>query len=118
MIRIKNASVLSSLLSYRFHPKLVGIMEYVADKYGMMITEGFRPAKHPNDVHSTDPVRAIDLRFRFYEEATAYLIKDDLNNNWEYDVARPQMEVAIIHGDGDNKHFHIQVHSNTKKRRV
>jgi hypothetical protein len=115
-ISVKDPAVLSSILLHRFHPALVEIIGYVAGKYGILITEGYRLARHPNDVHATDPVRAVDLRYRLYEQKQAYEIMDDINNRWAYDPKRETMVVAIIHGDGDNKHFHVQVHPNTVRR--
>ena len=115
-IEIKNASVLSGLMNHKFHPKLTEIMAWMADQYGIVMTESYRAPLHPGDVHSTDPVRAIDIKSRCYESVHASQIRDKINNKWQYDPDRPHMQCAIIHDVGNGIHFHIQVHPMTIKR--
>lgn len=116
-IHIKNVEVLKGLMEHNFHPILIEIICAVASKYGIFITESYRDALHPGDVHSTDPVRAIDLRSWCYvSEGMAYKIRNWINAVWQYDPARPYLNVAIIHDVGKGIHFHIQVHPNTCRR--
>lgn len=115
-IEIKNSSVLAGLMLHKFYPALVEIIVWLADNYGMVMTESFRPARHPGDVHSTDPVRAVDIRSKCYDGDLAARIRDEINARWEYDSNRPQMKCAIIHDVGEGVHFHVQVHPNTTKR--
>ena len=116
MIELKDSYVLRGLMENKFDHVLIDIQCYVADKYGFLMTESFREKRHPGDVHGTDPCRGNDLRYRIYKQKLAYNIMDDINNKWEYDYKRPKKMCAVIHGEGGNKHFHIQVHPNTKER--
>jgi hypothetical protein len=115
-IEIKNSQVLAGLMQNKFHPQLTKIICWLADNYGLVMTESFRPARRPGDVHSTDPVRAIDIRSRCYDGELAGTIREDINNRWQYDSNRPSMQCAIIHDVGMGIHFHIQVHPNTSER--
>ncbi len=116
-IKIKDIEVLRGLMERSYHPLLIRIILYVANKYGIIITESYRKQRHKNDVHSTAPVRAIDLREWCYPEFKAQAIKNEINNKWEYDHKRPDMKVAIIHKvEGGTYHFHIQVHHKTRRR--
>ena len=65
-------------------------------------------------VHSTLPLRGVDLRCRVEEigEEIAAII----NELWEYDPDRPEMKCAMVHGEGGNMHLHLQVHPTTVKR--
>lgn len=115
-IEIKNSSVLYSLMMHKCLPILAEITVWLADTYGLVMTEFERPARHPGDVHSTDPVRAVDIRSKCYDGDQAARIRDEINGIWEYDSNRPQMQCAIIHDVGEGVHFHIQVHPNTTNR--
>jgi len=111
-ITIKNTSILMGLMSHSFHPILTDIICWVAELYGLVMTESYRPQRHSGDVHSTNPVRAIDLRSWYYDDAQA--LSGAINAKWQYDPKRPHMKVAIIHAiEGGAEHFHIQVHKNT-----
>jgi hypothetical protein len=119
VIRVKDTAVLRGLMEKRFQPMLVEVADYVAEKYGMVITESYREPRHPGDVHATDPVRALDLRSWCYEtQGTAKQIEADINSKWEYDPKRPgRYLVARIHKvAGGGLHFHVQVHDNTRRR--
>ena len=115
-IEIKNSSVLSGLMLHKFDRMLVEIVCWLADNHGLVMTESFRPALHSGDVHSTDPVRAVDIRSKCYDGDHAGKIRDEINAMWQYDSNRPQMRCAIIHDVGNGVHFHIQTHPNTCRR--
>ena len=115
-IEIKDEVVLKGLMTKRFAPKLVGIIDFVASNYGLVITESFREKRHPGDLHGTDPVRAVDLRTWCYPEGKAEEIATVINELWAYDPDRPDKKVALIHDIGQGIHFHIQVHPNTRRR--
>ncbi len=117
-IEIKNNSVLSGLMLHKFDPVLTEIVCWLAGTHGLVMTESFRPALHPGDVHSTDPVRAVDIRSKCYDGDLAGRIRDEINALWQYDSNRPQMKCAIIHDVGNGIHFHIQSHPNTCKREM
>jgi len=115
-IQVKNKQVLKSLLTKKYNSTLIEITEYVIDNYGVFITEGYREALHPYDVHATNPVRALDLRYRVYPKETAYKIRDEINQKWQYDSDRSTKRCCIIHKvKGGKIHFHLQVHPNTRR---
>jgi hypothetical protein len=115
-IAIKDANVLHGLMTNFFHPALVDIMGFVVRHYGVVLTESYREQIHPNDLHGTNPVRAVDLRTWCYPVGLAKEVCDAINQEWIYDPSRPSMKVAIIHDVGQGDHFHIQVHPNTQRR--
>jgi len=89
----------------------------MTEKHGAMITESWRKKRHRNDLHGTQPVRALDCRFWDYEsDSFAYKIATWINRTWIYDPNRPDKNVAKVHDSGQGIHFHIQVHPNTKRR--
>lgn len=119
IIMVKDEYVLRGLMEHEIHSTLIDINSYIVEKYGEVITESYREPRRPGDVHSTDPVRALDLRYWCYETmGIAKKIEDDINSKWEYDPKRPgRYKVAMIHKVGDGGfHFHIQVHNNTRRR--
>lgn len=113
-IKIKDSSVLDGLLRKKAHDSLVEIIEWIAETYGITITEFYREKRHNNDLHGTIPVRAADLRFWCYEsDKFAYEIMNAINSRWQYDHYRKHKVVAKIHNSGMGIHFHIQVHERT-----
>ncbi len=114
-IKIKNISVLRGMFEENYDPILIDIVCYVADKYGIVLTESFREKLHANDLHGTDPVRALDLREWCYHLGVAKEIEADINSKWQYDLSRPEKKCAWIHKNRKTNgiHFHIQVHPNT-----
>ena len=117
-IEIKDPDVLMGLMGYRFSPALTLIITDVAKRHGLVMTESFREPMHPGDLHSTNPIRAVDLRTWCYPDKKAYEIMHEINKLWEYDPDRPGKMVAIIHNAGQGTHFHIQVHPKTRRRLV
>lgn len=115
-IIVKDTNVLRGLMERRFVPLLVLIILDVAKEFGIVITESYRDKRHPNDLHGTQPVRAIDLRSWCYPDAMAYRIMEWINKRWVYDSSRPKKVVAWIHDSGNGIHLHIQVHPNTQRR--
>ena len=116
-IEIKNTNVLRGLMEHNYHQALIDIQCYVAEKYGVLITESYRDQLHQGDTHSTDPCRANDNRVWCYvDERIAYNIEQDVNDKWEYDPKRPSKQVVIIHDTGKGIHFHVQVHPGTVLR--
>lgn len=116
-VGVKNTEVLVGLMEHEFHPILVAATTYILKTYGGVITESYRDPLHPNDLHSTQPVRAIDLRSHCYPPEVAGHIANDVNSKWCYDPQRPEKLVALLHSvKGGAFHFHIQVHPNTVRR--
>jgi len=114
---VKDADILIGLMERRFASLLTIIIYEVAKKFGIVITESYRDKQHPNDLHGTQPVRAIDLRSWCYgTDQAAYKIERWINKRWAYDYNRPERKVAIIHRVGSGAmHFHIQVHPHTRR---
>ena len=116
-VGIKNSDILVGLMERRFSPLLVTIVTYILKTYGGVITESYRYRLHPGDLHSTQPVRAVDLRSHCYPNGLAGNIANDVNSKWCYDPQRPEKLVALLHSvKGGAFHFHIQVHPNTVRR--
>lgn len=116
-LTIKNIDVLRSILSHKCDIKLEKILawweQYVGD---FVITEFYRPQRHGNDLHGVEPVRAIDLRSWIYSDPE--WVCNRCNLSWVYDPNRPEKKVCVYHNAGSGKHFHIQVHPNTRRRRT
>lgn len=116
-IEVKDVNVLVGLMERRFSPLLIQIVSYILRTYGGVITESYREPRHPSDIHSTNPVRAVDLRSWCYPPGEAGHIANDVNSRWAYDPQRPNKLVALLHTvRGGALHFHIQVHPNTRRR--
>lgn len=116
-IKVKDIDILRGLMERNFNPLLINIILDIADTYGVVITESYREKKHRNDLHGTNPVRAIDIRWWEYSDMLAKKINNDINIKWIYDPHRPEKTVSMIHAvEGGTKHFHIQCHPRTRRR--
>ena len=115
---VKDVHVFTALIEYRYEPTLIAIQKYIIEKYGAVITEAYRPKLHINDVHGCIPGRGLDNRVWCYPDYQCYRIMDDVNNRWEYDPFRSDMQCAVIHKNRkrDGKHMHLQVHPGTRLR--
>jgi len=113
-IQVKSKKELMGLLIRQYHGKLVDILMWLLDHVDdIVITESWRPKKHPNDLHGTRPVRAVDLRSWIYPEPGRIALL--INEAWEYDPERPGKHCCVYHaGSSGTLHFHIQVHPNTQ----
>ena len=116
-IIIKDTDVLRGMMERRFDPLLINIILDIAKTHGVCITESYREKRHMNDLHGTQPVRAIDARFWAYgSDRAGYEIQHWINSKWSYDPGREKMQVAVVHDTGSGVHFHIQVHGKTRLR--
>jgi len=116
MISIKDIPVFKMLLGKVYDPTLIEIISTVESFFpGIIITEGYRKDA---GVHSTDPVRGIDLRSRNYTAEQTQTMKDFINKAWIYDPKRPAMKCCIVHDVGRGIHFHVQTHPRTARRIV
>lgn len=107
MIRIKDLMVLN------LDRKLLEIAGWAAMTFGTdIVTSAYRPGD--SGVHGTIPLRGLDLRCR--DIALGQLVSKRVNERWQYDPERPDMECCIAHGEGMNLHLHIQVHPRTQRR--
>ena len=115
MIEIKDPNVLDGMLKRRYHVTLRRLIRWILSQFrNVTFTESYRPKQHPNDLHGTNPVRAVDVRSWVYPAPQK--IADRINAAWEYDYKRPEKQACKYHGKGKNKHFHLQVHDNTRMR--
>lgn len=100
------------MMEYSAHPILIDIIFWLFSA-GLVsyatITSAFR--KGDPGVHGTDPYRGIDIRS--WDQDDSQGLVDHVNNHWQYDSARPNMQCAILHNVGRGEHIHIQVHQNT-----
>lgn len=100
-----------------WHHKLVDVIMWIESLTGeVVITSGRRyRIIHDKDsgIHLTDPLRALDLRHYVYNDWDH--LCGVINAHWHYDPKRPDLKVAVIHDVGLGKHFHTQVHDNTKE---
>jgi hypothetical protein len=116
-IIIKDTNVLTGLMERRFDPILIQIIAWIAKNYGFRMSESYREKKHMNDLHGTQPVRAIDLSHWVYDSDTAAKLSNEINNAWIYDPDRPKMLVCLVHKVGNGVlHMHIQTGPKTKRR--
>lgn len=68
-------------------------------------------------VHTSGPPhRAADIRSNVLVDTEILALQKRINDRYEYDPARPNMEVAVYHDAGGGFHFHIQVHDQTRLR--
>lgn len=94
-----------------YHVKLRELLLWL-EKYtgvGFTITSPHRIGD--KGVHGTLPLRAVDLRMRCMDWGTR--LEEIINFMWVYDGQRPEIDVAMCHGEGSNLHLHLQVHDNT-----
>jgi len=112
-IQIKDVNVLAGLMGRKCHPMLITVACWIAESHGLYMTESYRNPYHPGDLHAMEPLRAIDLRHRFYNDPES--VAKAVNEKFQYDPGRPGKLVAFVHKNRNSKgiHFHIQVHDNT-----
>lgn len=120
MIRLKakDEGVFYNLLGVRVHYRVTEILVALGKWGTPVVTSAYREHKaHAKDsgIHSTDPLRAVDIRSWIYSDPE--MIVDWINLQWEYDNQRPWMKCAILHNTGSGEHIHVQVHPNTRRRR-
>ena len=116
-IRIKDTQVLHSLLVREFDFTLTVIVIEIATEFGIVITEGSRPARHDGDLHATHPVMAVDARSWCYPKETQQRILDYVNSRWLYDPKRPYKKILVLHKTKHGVyHFHIQTHPGTIRK--
>ena len=99
-----------------WHPNLIKIALWILDTASEIVfTSGYRSKPiHDKDsgIHTTDPLRAFDIRHYIYQNPEA--LNDRINRVWTYDPKRLNLKCSFLHDSGLGKHFHIQVHDNTK----
>lgn len=117
MICYKSSAVEQAAARMRRDPKLSILVAWWHAEWPdrTIITESWRPALHPGDVHSLDPYRGVDLRSWVFSDPAA--IEARVNRVWIYDPQRPHKRCCIYHkGKRGAWHFHLQTHRNTMRR--
>ncbi len=96
-----------------YHPKLRQLLKWLESYYGIEFTETSQLRLTGGGVHTTLPLRGIDLRC--YQESIGKVIARDVNKHWKYGPSRPRLKCCIFHDTGGGKHLHLQVSSETKR---
>ena len=111
-IQIKGVYVLAPWLD----PTLVELLEWLHGWFPppMMVTSAWRP--DDPGIHSTRPLRAVDLRSHHIPDAVARQVEERINRAWIYDPRRPEKRVCLWHDVGLGVHFHLQVHPRNHRR--
>ncbi len=96
------------------HPTMRKLAAWLQDVTGLTFTITSIYRTTGTGVHTTLPVRGLDLSCRL--ESLGKLIAAEVNSNWAYDPDRPEMECCIFHDVGQGPHLHLQVHPSTTRR--
>ncbi len=91
-LQIKNPTILQELVSVPWHPQLIEIISWLSYKFRghIYFTSGYR---EEDGIHGTDPLRAIDLRSRVFDNPIE--VRDLINLNWDY--GKTNYQVCIYH---------------------
>lgn len=111
-IQIKDCDVLANLMLTNYHPLLLEVLTWIHVGHEITITCGYR--YNDTGVHGQVPCRAVDLRSTSFTNPKN--VEKYINECWEYDPSRPDIQVALLHDVGQGIHFHIQVHDRTRRR--
>jgi len=117
-LEFKSAEVFRNFTLVPLHFKMQNLLLWLGDKeYQLIVTSAYRrKSVHKNDprIHRTNPLRAIDLRS--WNFGSPFVVAGEINEAWEYDLYRPKLMCCVYHDVGLGKHFHLQVHENTRLR--
>ena len=94
--------------------KLRELLQWLEEKTGLEFTITSIYRENDDGVHGQIPVRGVDLRCRSIDLGLA--VEALINRFWSYDPSRENLKCCLLHGDGPNLHFHLQVHPNTEYR--
>lgn len=111
IIEAKDEVVFENLFWVAWHPILIDLVQWV--RMTMLpvlpvVTSAYRVGD--KGVHGTDPLRGIDIRSHDIDGKS---VVDKINEHWQYDSSRPEMQCAILHNVGRGMHIHLQVHDST-----
>ncbi len=117
-IQFKSDETFKNFTLVSLHFKLQNLLCWLYEmEYEIIITSAYRrKAIHKNDplIHRTNPLRAVDIRSWAFENPI--IVAHEINKNWEYDLYRPELKCCVYHDVGLGKHFHLQVHENTRQK--
>lgn len=94
-----------------YHQTLRNLLTTLEKDTGLEFTITSQYRENDTGVHGQIPLRGTDLRMRVYSIGKA--IESYINSNWQYDIDRPHLKCALLHGKGSNLHLHVQVHPKT-----
>lgn len=95
------------------NPQLVEIVKEVELVLGdIVITSIFRNGDP--GVHGV--WRGVDVRANDISTDKAKEAEKRINTLWTYDPSRSQYNVALLHGEGSNRHLHLQNHPKTSRQ--
>lgn len=82
--------------------------------------KGQTKKEYRRGIHTVGPpYRALDVGARELGASMGtemIRLANLINDQWEYDPARPAMVVCYVRPHGTGPHFHLQVHPNTRRR--
>jgi|Deesub1362B_J571_1020462.scaffolds.fasta_scaffold06751_2 hypothetical protein len=90
------------------NPLLRSIVKDVEHRFGFEFTVTSLYRIGDKGVHGQLPLRGIDLRCR--DIKVGRVVEHYINSTYEYDPARLNKKICMLHGDGANLHLHVQVH--------
>lgn len=93
-------------------PKLREMALWVEKETGLEFTVTSLYRINDDGVHGQLPLRGLDFRCRNLE--TGITLEALINKFWKYDPGRMGLKCCLLHGEGSNLHFHLQVHPNTE----
>ena len=94
--------------------KVVAIALDIEKQFGVEFTKNSDYRHGDKGVHGTVPCRGIDLRCP--DHHFGKLVENFVNQKYEYDADRPNLNCCWYHDSGDGYHLHLQSHPNTKPR--
>jgi len=115
ILEFKNEEIFKNFCLVPMHFKLQNLIIWLASKHRIVITSAYRRKDvHKNDprIHRTNPLRAVDIRSWTFKDPEA--LAEEINSVWQYDLFRPRLMCCVYHDVGLGKHFHLQVHENTR----
>lgn len=114
MINIKDIVTLKALAGHPLHPDMEQLIAWIYhEQKAIVITCAYEERAYPS-VHSTTPLRGIDIRSSIYKDPLAVVRR--INENWIYNPDAPEKVCALYHDTGRGPHIHLQVHDNTLRR--
>lgn len=82
----------------------------------MIVTRIFDPpVTGESGIHRTRPHQACDLRTNTLSFEVGEEIEQRINARWQYEEDDAK-QVALQHGEGANRHLHLQVNAWTRRR--
>lgn len=118
-ISFTSPEVFKNFAEVELHSKMTDLLLWISKRFvnglsQIVVTSAYRPAKiyeKDSGIHSTKPLRAVDLRHWAFSDAG--VVVRNIQANWVYDPGRPLLQVCLLHDVGQGLHFHLQVSDKT-----